>query len=165
MGSTSATLGGLACVLALLATSAPAAADQAATPTLAAERAVINLPVNLAEIVRLERPASTIVVGNPGIADATLGDERSLVLTGRAAGTTNVIALDTDGDEIANLILRVPPGPPQTVRFFHGTERRTYFCGQGCEPVLSVGDEPGQFGATREQIQGRQEFSTPAAAQ
>src|SRR5690606_35998770 len=57
----------------------------------------ISVVMNQAKIVRLSRPADTIVVGNPAIADASVQDASTIVLTGRGFGVTNVVVLDAGG--------------------------------------------------------------------
>ena len=54
--------------------------------------------VDQAKIFRVSRPAATIIIGNPAIVDATVEDDQTLVLTGRAFGVTNLIVLDSKGD-------------------------------------------------------------------
>ena len=56
--------------------------------------------MNQAKIVKLARPADTIVVGNPAIADASVQDASTIVLTGKGFGVTNLVVLDQDGNPI-----------------------------------------------------------------
>ena len=125
----------------------------------AAAAETIDLTIDFAKILKLDRPAGTIVIGNPGIADATVGDNDSLVLTGRAAGTTNMIILDENGEEMTNAIVRVSSDVRQLTTVFYGSKRQTFSCSPHCEQVISVGDETEKFESARAQIQGRQEFS------
>jgi hypothetical protein len=67
----------------------------------------IDVTIDFAKILTLDRPAETIVVGNPGIADASVEDEKTIVLTGKTAGATNLIVLDGEGKEIVNAVVRV----------------------------------------------------------
>ena len=123
----------------------------------------IDLISDLASVLRLDRPAGTIVVGNPVIADATMSDEGTLVLTGKAPGTTNLVVLDKDGAELLNKVVRVSSYPPRPTTIFYGARRQTFSCIPGhCEPVLTVGDEAAHFNQAREQIQARQDFSGQA---
>ena len=68
----------------------------ATSGALAAE--LIDVTIDFAKVLKLDRPAATIVIGNPGIADASVEDEQTVVLTGKAAGTTNLIVLDEQGE-------------------------------------------------------------------
>ena len=58
---------------------AMAGALLAASPALAG--AGIDVIMNQAKIVKIARPADTIVVGNPEIADASVQDATTIVLT------------------------------------------------------------------------------------
>jgi Flp pilus assembly secretin CpaC len=141
---------GRALIIALIATGTSAAA--------AAEDPV-DVTIDFAKVLKLSHPAHTIVVGNPGIADASLGDEQTLVLTGKTAGTTNLIVLDEKGAEILNTMVRVSSDIRQLTTVFYGAHRQTFSCAPVCELVISVGDDPQTFTNATTQIQGRKDFS------
>ncbi|WP_161141026.1 pilus assembly protein N-terminal domain-containing protein [Propylenella binzhouense] len=125
----------------------------------AARADTIDVTIDFAKILKLDKPAATLVIGNPGIADATVGDDKTVVLTGKAAGTTNLIILDDKGQEIANEIVRVSSDVRQLTTVFYGSKRQSFSCSPQCEQVISVGDEKEAFDRAKAQIQGRQEFS------
>lgn len=126
-----------------------------------AESELIDVTIDFAKVVRLSRPAHTIFIGNPGIADASVDDEQTLVLTGRTAGRTNLIVLDADGEEILNSAVNVASNTSQLTTIFFGANRQTFSCAPVCEQVISVGDEPTSFTNASTQIQGRKDFSAP----
>jgi Flp pilus assembly secretin CpaC len=128
-----------------------------AGPSAAEE--MIDLTIDFAKLMKLDRPAGTIVIGNPGIADATVEDESTIVLTGKAAGTTNLIVLDEKGIEIAHQTLRVSSNVRQLTTIFYGSKRQTFSCSPTCEQVIVVGDEATAFQNAQTQIQSRQQFS------
>ena len=134
----------------------------AATSALAATGEPIDVTIDFAKIMKLSKPAHTVVVGNPGIADATVGDEQTLVLTGKTAGTTNLIVLDASGAEILNSMIRVSSDIRQLTTVFYGAHRQTFSCAPVCELVVSVGDDPNTFQNATSQIQTRKDFSAPA---
>jgi len=119
-------------------------------PGIRVEHADTSVVVRLdfAKVLTLSGPAQTIIIGNPDIIDATISDERSVVLTGKAAGATNLIALGEGGREIANLVVRVSSGNRQLTTIYHATEPQTYSCIGPCTPVPPVGS------ATQAQDQG-----------
>jgi Flp pilus assembly secretin CpaC len=121
---------------------------------------VVHVTIDFAKILKLDRPAATLVVGNPGIADATVQDEKTVILTGRTAGSTNLIALDEKGAEVANLIVRVSSDIRQLTTVFYGSKRQTFSCSPTCEQVISVGDNPDNFDTAKSQIESRTQFST-----
>lgn len=86
------------------------------------------LVVDFAGILHIEGGMSAIAVGNPAIADASLADHRTVILTGRTAGTTNLIALDDGGRILANVMVRVSSQKPGTVTVRRGTQIQAYAC-------------------------------------
>ena len=125
----------------------------------AQEGQTVDLTIDFAKILRIDQPADTIVIGNPGIADATIEDEDTLVLTGKTAGTTNLIVLGREGDEILNVTLRVSSDIRQLTTVFFGASRQTFSCAPVCEQVISVGDDQTKFENANTQITTRQAFS------
>ena len=124
-----------------------------------AEEAMIDVTIDFAKILKLERPADMIVIGNPSIADAAVSDEQTLVLTGKSAGTTNLIALDETGAEIVNALVRVSSDIRALTTVFYGADRQTFSCAPVCEQVIAVGDDPAKFDAAKDQILTRQQFA------
>ena len=120
---------------------------------------VIDLTIDFAKVLKIDAPADTIILGNPGIADTAMGDEDTLVLTGKAAGTTNLIVFDKDGKELINATLRVSSDIEQLTTVFYGAQRQTFSCAPVCEQVISVGDDNLKFENATAQIQTRQAFS------
>jgi hypothetical protein len=47
----------------------------------------INILMNQAKILKLSRPADTIIIGNPQIADASVQDSSTIILTGRGSAS------------------------------------------------------------------------------
>jgi Flp pilus assembly secretin CpaC len=133
------------------------AALGAAGPAVAADEA-IDVTIDFAKVMKLPRPAHTMFIGNPGIADATVGDEDMLVLTGKTAGTTNLIVLDESGTEVINSIIRVSSDIRALTTVFYGVHRQTFSCAPVCEQVISVGDEKEKFEDATAQINTRKEF-------
>jgi Flp pilus assembly secretin CpaC len=119
----------------------------------------IDVTIDFAKLVKLNEQPHTVIVGNPGIADATAGGENMLVVTGKAAGTTNLIVLDDKGEEILDTTLRVSSDVRQLTTVFYGGQRQTFSCAPVCEQVISVGDNRDAFEAANSQIQARQQFS------
>jgi Flp pilus assembly secretin CpaC len=132
----------------------------AATAALAATGEPIDVTIDFAKVMKLNKPAHTIVVGNPGIADASVGDEQTLVLTGKTAGTTNLIVLDATGAEIVNSTIRVSSDIRQLTTVFYGAHRQSFSCAPVCESVVSVGDDPNTFTNATTQIQTRKDFAS-----
>lgn len=159
---------GAVLVLAMSALVRPAAADESKTAIVPVQQrsmgaeGVERLVVDFAKTVALPRPASTVIIGNTGIAQASLSDDRTVILTGKTPGSTNLIVIDADGAEVANLILDVVAGSGRLVTVHQGVRRATFTCGRRCDPVLLVGDDADHFNATASQIAARNGFSAPS---
>jgi Flp pilus assembly secretin CpaC len=131
----------------------------ASTAAAAAAGEPVDVTIDFAKVMKLDKPAHTIIIGNPGIADASIDDETTLILTGKTAGTTNLIVLDEGGEEMMNTVVRVSSDIRQLTTVFYGPNRQTFSCAPVCEQVVSVGDEKTRFDAATQQIQTRQELS------
>jgi len=109
-----------------------------ATMLLAGVQAIaasgIDVVMNQAKIVKLARPADTIVIGNPAIADASVQDDTTIVLTGRGFGVTNLVVLDADGNPIVDEQVTVSrDNPPHSVRIYRRAIVQTLSCTPYCE--------------------------------
>jgi hypothetical protein len=106
---------------------------------------LVDIVIDQAKLVRLQKDASQVIVGNPAIADVTAQSARLLVITGKSYGTTNLIALDKDGRELFSTRLAVREGKSRKVTLYNGTVRQTYHCAPDCQRTLSIGDDKAQF--------------------
>ena len=124
-----------ACLLALTLCAA------SALPSMGSED-LVTVKVNMARILRLDAPAATVVIGNPGVADVTIQDPQTLILTGRSFGQTNMIILDVNGEPIADTILSVVETTADLTTVYQGTARTSLVCDPVCQQVIMVGDDP-----------------------
>lgn len=122
----------------------------------------VTVTVDRAKVFRISRPASTVIIGNPAIADATIEDDVTLVLTGRAFGVTNLIVLDQDGEPIVDETIIVRGHEQNTVRIYRRDARETMACAPVCEPTLTIGDNENTFQASQKQITARNALSDSA---
>ncbi len=118
----------------------------------ASAQEVMLVTVDQAAVIQLTAPAGTIIIGNPGIAEATMIDDTTVVITGRSYGTTNLIVLDVNGTIIAEQVITVRAGDNQVV-IYRQSVRQTYNCTPVCAPILTVGDADPEFQTTTTQIQ------------
>ncbi|KQZ94026.1 hypothetical protein ASD64_03825 [Mesorhizobium sp. Root157] len=93
----------------------------------------IEVIMNQAKIVKLARAADTIVVGNPAIADASVQDASTVVLTGKGFGVTNLVILDKEGNPIIDEQVTVVRQAASTVRIYRRAEVQTMSCSPYCE--------------------------------
>jgi hypothetical protein len=125
-----------------------AAAFSLAIATASAETMTIRL--DQASVVKMPSGVSTIVIGNPLIADGTLQPGGLLVVTGKGYGTTNLIALNHAGDVLYQRDVTVgSPRKRDVVVVFKGVEQESYSCAPECVPrVATLGDATQYFGNT-----------------
>ena len=135
---------------ALAAVPAAQAAPGAAAP--APSNDPISVSVNMARILRISAPAATVIIGNPIVADVTIQDPQTLVLTGKSYGETNLIVLDSGGNPIADTTISVVQGAADLLTVYMGTARTTLSCKPVCQPTITLGDDADfankQFGTT-----------------
>ena len=124
-----------ACLLALLIAAPTVPAAAAGEP--------ISVQVNMARILRINSPAATVIIGNPGVADVTIQDPQTLVLTGKSYGQTNLIVLDDIGNPIADTLVEVVQSQADLVTVYMGTARTTLSCAPVCQPTIMLGDDTG----------------------
>ena len=94
---------------------------------------------------------STLVVGNPLIADVTLQNGGIVVVTGKGYGATNFIAMDRAGEILMDRIIQVEGPTDQVVTIFRGVERESYSCMPVCQRRVTLGDGEAFFRAASEQ--------------
>ena len=123
----------------------------------------VEVLTDQATMLRLERSAAEIVVGNPSIADVAVQSSKILVLTGKSFGETNLIVLDAEGKVIINrrIVVREPRDGYVTV--YQGAARQTLYCSPNCETPLVIGDSERHFKAIAAEIRTKQSIAQTAA--
>ena len=130
----------------------------------APESVAVN--VDQAKLVRLPGKVSTIVVGNPMIADVTLQPGGIVVVTGKGYGATNFIALDRAGEIVVDRIIQVEgPSDYQLITVYRGVEQNTYSCMPVCQRRVTLGDGGEYFKSTLDQAGTLNGAATGTAAQ
>jgi Flp pilus assembly secretin CpaC len=146
-----------ACLAALLCVGAGSAqAEATAIET-------ITVTMDHAKLVKLPSGADTIVIGNPAIADVTVQKNGVLVLTGRAAGRTNFIALNASGSIISESIITVTLPVAGRVLVQRGLEPTSYDCAPTCLPSITLGDDDKHFNRAADQAQRRDAMANQSA--
>lgn len=125
---------------------------------------VIVATVDQARLVKVPAGAETLVIGNPTIADVTLLRKNNMmILTPKAFGETNFIALDRNGEPVAESMIRVISGTDSLI-LQKGTERQSYSCAPNCQPTERLGDDDKYMNAVAAQTQTHtQRLSTVGA--
>jgi Flp pilus assembly secretin CpaC len=97
------------------------------------EEGMMRVFLNHAKVLKLDQPVSKVIVGNSDVADATVADARTIVLTGKAFGTTNLVLLDAEGNALLDERILVSIDEGNTVRLFKQTTRTVLSCTPSCE--------------------------------
>ena len=98
-----------------------------------AQDEMLRVYMDHARILKLDRAVSKVIVGNAQVADATVADPKTIVLTGRNFGTTNIVLLDADGNAIVDERILVSIDEGNTVRVYRQTDRSVLSCTPNCE--------------------------------
>jgi Flp pilus assembly secretin CpaC len=101
----------------------------------------IEVTMNQAKIVKLSRAADTVIVGNPAIADASVQDASTIVLTGKGFGVTNLVVLDQEGSPIIDQQVTVMRQDASSVRIYRRAEIQTMSCTPYCESAYKTDAE------------------------
>lgn len=131
----------------------------AATVLPASAKDPITIYIDRAKVMRLPGPAGTVIIGNPGIADANVQDRVTLVLTGKAVGLTNLVVLDAKGNPIADEVLAVAKSEEGLVTVQKAASRYSFYCTPICNPAVEVGDAPDHYQQATAQILSRNNFA------
>jgi hypothetical protein len=116
----------------------------------------VTVSIDRAQVMHLPERVTTIVIGNPLIADASLQRGGILVLTGKGFGETNLLALDREGHMVMDKTVQVRgPQNGDLVVVYRGVDRETYSCMPLCEPRITLGDAPNYFNPTLAQSGAR----------
>jgi len=107
-------------------------------PAAAAEPIAVLL--DQATVLQLPDRATTVVVGNPLIADLSIQPGGLAVITGKGYGATNFIALDRSGAVLMEKTVEVKGPSDPTVVVYRGPTRQTYSCTPDCSPRIALGD-------------------------
>ncbi len=96
--------------------------------------------IDEATAVTLSGSASSVIVGNPSIADVSIVDRRRIAVLGRTYGTTNVMVFDAAGRMIYNGLVTVTSPSAGHVSLFRGAAVHNYTCGPRCERTPMPGE-------------------------
>lgn len=108
----------------------------------------ITVHLDQARLLKVPDGTSTLVVGNPLIADVAVQPGGTIVVTGKGYGNTNLVALDRAGSIIMEHQVQVQGPLGNVVVVFRGVERESYSCTPNCERRITLGDTQNYFAAT-----------------
>lgn len=123
----------------------------------------VTVTVDRAKVFRIQEPASTVIVGNPFIADVSMHDHFTVVVTGKSYGSTNLVILDDKGEPIIDEVIIVRASEDNVVSVTRNALRQTYTCAPVCEPTLRLGDSQAAFDTFAQQATTRNDLAEKAA--
>lgn len=123
----------------------------------------VTVTVDRAKVFRIEEAASTVIVGNPFIADVAMHDRFTVVVTGKSYGSTNLVILDQKGAPIIDEVIMVRGNDENVVSVTRNSIRQTFSCAPVCEPTLRLGDNKDAFNNYAEQATTRNQLAEQAA--
>jgi hypothetical protein len=105
------------------------------------------IPINLdqARILKLPDRATTVVIGDPLIADLSIQPGGIAVVTGKGYGATNLIVMDKAGGVLMEKTVEVMGPIDPVVVVYRGVTRQTYSCTPDCAPRITLGDTGKDF--------------------
>ena len=126
----------------------------------------LSLAMDEVRTMTFASPVSTVYVGNPAIADINMIDGRHAFVIGKGLGATNIIALGSDGKQVADTRVAVLAANSQsTLVLNRGAQRITYSCtASHCEAMAEPGDSKDVFDQINGELSNHSEAAHKAAA-
>mmetsp|Transcript_18490 Transcript_18490/g.24264 ORF Transcript_18490/g.24264 Transcript_18490/m.24264 type:complete len:130 (+) Transcript_18490:77-466(+) len=94
---------------------------------------LLRVFMNHARILKFEQPVSSVIVGNSEVADITVSDPTTVVLTGKSYGSTNLVILNDEGEAVVDKRIVVSVDEENSVRIFRQIDRTVLSCAPICE--------------------------------
>jgi hypothetical protein len=136
------------------------------TATASSVRADEQIVVHLdeARIIKLPERATTVVIGNPLIADLSVQPGNLAVVTGKSYGATNIIIMDNSGAVLTEHNVEVQGPTDKIVVVYRGINRATYSCTPECAARVTLADHTEFFSDTLARMAARNSQSLAAGA-
>lgn len=121
---------------ALVATPLATAGSAQAQAQSGSDGGALNVEIDRSARVQLRGAASSVIVGNPQIADVTVVDANTLFIVGKGYGVTEVVAVDGVGRTLFQREIVVTGGSTGSVRVWRGAQATEMACGASCAPSV-----------------------------
>lgn len=132
-----------------------------------ADNETLTIPLDQATLVKMPERLTTLVIGNPLVADVSVQSGGLLVVTGKGYGSTNLVALDKNGAVLLEKTVNVVAAREKIVTVYKGVERESYSCAPDCQSRVTLGDSAkffntfiGQAGVRNAQAQAQANASS-----
>ena len=130
-------------------------------PAAAIAGSAINIMADRAKIIKVAGKVASVIVGNPAFADVSV-QKSYIIVYGRNFGQTNILVLDKNGNQLANLDVSIIRGPDRNIAVYRAGDKASYACSPKCESTLQVGDSANYFKAVNEAISTKMGLATVA---
>lgn len=115
----------------------------------------IGVIMDESRLVKVPERATTIILGNPTIADVAIQPGGVMLVTGKGHGATSMTVLDQSGTVVMERMIEVTSQTDKMVTVYRGIDRYSYSCMPECQPRAVLGDNNQYFGQTLGQITAR----------
>lgn len=115
--------------------------------------APFTVEANKTEPLRFKRPAVSIIIGNPLVADVAIFNDQMVFVTGKSYGTTNLMAFDASGKLIYSNDITVLSPTTNLLRIVRGESIQSYDCTPECRSIMNPGDDQAYFDNVYQQNQ------------
>jgi Pilus formation protein N terminal region len=99
----------------------------------AAAAAPLTVAIDHSTRLNIAGAASSVVVGNPAVADVTVVDSHTVFISGRGYGETDLVVLDPVGRTLYSGEVLVGGVNDGRVSVYRGADRTDLACAPGCE--------------------------------
>lgn len=126
-----------------------------------------SLPIRIDQAARvvLGGTARDVIIGNPAVADVTVLDGRTLVVTGKGYGITNLMVVDGRGRTILDRQIIVSANDDGRVTMYRGPDLYNYACAPRCERTPMPGEKDTTYQQAASPFTASIQRATGAAAQ
>lgn len=115
----------------------------------------MRVTLNQITLVKLDEPITDALIGNPAIADITIQNGKTFIITGKSYGRTNIILMNKKGETIFNKSVYVDDDSQNVVRIQRGNMRLSYTCTPHCQPTPTLGDDPAHSKLLSDNLNGK----------
>ncbi|NJM30443.1 MAG: hypothetical protein HC855_10360 [Rhizobiales bacterium] len=116
------------------------------------------------QVITLPGNPGVVVVGNPSMADATVAGNQVFV-HGKLFGTTNIIILDVDGNQMAAFEVTVMRPAQSAMVMYKGGSAFSYVCAPDCEMTFHIGDQINRYAGVTEEAKQKIQLATGKAGE
>jgi Flp pilus assembly secretin CpaC len=114
-----------------------------------------SVKVDQTVTLKIGGAANSVIIGNATVADVSVHDARTLLVTGKAFGTTNLTILDRGGNTIYTNQIIVGGEDATGLTIMRGQGAYSYSCVDKCRATPMVGDAPEHFSGIMSTITGK----------